>query len=57
MGELDIDKKLGEGGMVWGVRPFLQMPTSFMPVVITVFLADKETFGKDKNENKDENKE
>ena len=36
MGELDIDKKLGEGAMVWGVRPFLQMPTSFMPVVITV---------------------
>ena len=50
-------RQKGEGAMIWGVRPILQMPTSFMPVVITVFLADKETFGKDKNENKDENKE
>ena len=36
MGNMDIDKKLGEGAMVWGVNPILQMPTFFMPVVMTV---------------------
>ena len=32
MGNMDIDKKLGEGAMVCGVGPFLQMLKSFMPV-------------------------
>ena len=38
MGNMGIDKMLGEGAMamVWGVKPILQMPTFFMPVVITV---------------------
>ena len=36
MGNMDIAKKLGEGAMVCGVGPFLQMLKSFMPVVIAV---------------------
>ena len=46
MGELDIDKKLGEGAMVWVVKPILQMPTSFMPVVITVLPRGQGNFWK-----------